>query len=452
MALGEESRFLAFGKQTMRQTVGASLCIVLFAVDAVAQTAELNWTHWRGPNANGTAAASARPPIHWDMTTNVRWSATLPGEGSSTPIVWNDQIFILSAEATQRKSEKPPVMNEASKTIPPDVYYRFWITSIDRATGKTHWQKLATEQVPHAGKHTTHTYAAGSPTTDGERLYASFGSQGIYCYSLGGELVWQVDLGDMTTRYGWGEAVTPVLAGDLLIVNWDQEQGSFITALDKRTGKEIWKVDRPKEVTSWNTPLVVEHVGRQLIVVNGTDRVRAYDSKSGAELWSCGGQTVNAIPSPVRFEDTVICMSGYRAALAVAIPIDAKGDITATSQIRWKIEQGTPYVPSPALSGRRLYFTGINADILSCVDAETGKSIADRKRLSGVASLYSSPLVAGGHVYFVGREGTTVVIKDSDSLETVAVNKLSGTMDASPVAVGSDLLLRSWGALYCIGE
>jgi outer membrane protein assembly factor BamB len=144
-------------------------------------------------------------------------------------------------------------------------------------------------------------------------------------------------------------------------------------------------------------------------------------------------------------------MSGYRGSLAVSIPIDSKGDITGGSQTRWKIEQGTPYVPSPAVSGSRLYFTGINADILSCVDAKTGKPIAERKRLSGVASLYASPLVAAGHVFFLGREGTTVVIKDDESLETVAVNKLSGTFDASPVAIGDDLLLRSWDTVYCIG-
>ena len=457
MGSAEEAReHFAIKEQIMPRIVWAFSCVMLFAGDASAQisgsNSELYWAQWRGPNANGTAANSARPPTKWDLSTNVRWSVKLPGEGSSTPIVWQDQIFLLSAEATTRKTETPPVADETSKTVPPDVYYRFWVTSIDRGTGKTRWQRLATEQVPHAGKHQTNTYAAGSPTTDGERLYVSFGSQGIYCYSLDGELIWQSDLGNMTTRFGWGEAVTPVLAGDLLIVNWDHEVGSFITALDARTGKEVWKVDRAKEVTSWNTPLVVENNGRQLLVVNGTDRARAYDAKSGKELWSCGGQTVNAIPCPVRFEDTVICMSGYRGSLAVAIPIDSQGDISGSSQTRWKIEQGTPYVPSPALSGTRLYFTGINADILTCLDARTGKPLAERKRLSGVVSLYSSPLVAGGHVYFVGREGTTVVIKDDESLETVAVNKLSGTIDASPVAVGNDLLLRSWDTLYCIGE
>lgn len=411
-----------------------------------------NWPHWRGPTADGRADASAHPPTHWDAKKNIRWTAELPGEGSATPVVWGDQVFVLSAEATDRKPEKPPVADDADKTTPPGVYYRFIVTSIDRNTGKVRWQKIATEQVPHEGKHQTHTYAAGSPTTDGERLYASFGSRGIYAYTLDGQLLWQVDLGDMQTRLGWGEAVTPVLAGDKLIVNWDQEGGSFITALDKRTGKQIWKVDRPQESTSWNTPLVTDFGGRTLVIANGTHRVKAYDAATGEELWQCGGQTVNAIPSPVRFEDTVIAVSGFRGAAAIAIPLDSQGDVTDSPRLRWKIDQRTPYVPSPALSGDRLYFTSANSDILSCIDARTGKSLAAPKRLSGVKSLYSSPLIAGGHVYFAGREGTTVVIKDDASLETVAENSLGEPIDASPVAVGDQLFLRGWTKLFCIAE
>lgn len=410
-----------------------------------------DWTHWRGPTVNGRAADDARPPVRWDKQTNVAWEAPLPGEGSSTPIIFGDQIFVLSAQATNRKSETPTVADASAKTSPPDVYHRFIVTCIDRISGKMKWQKVATEQVPHEGKHQTHTYAASSPTTDGERLYASFASRGIFCYSLSGDPIWQVDLGDMRTRLGWGEAVTPVLAGNKLIVNWDQEKGSFIAALDKLTGKQLWRVER-NELTSWNTPLVVQDGGRELIVVNGTERVRAYDSNSGEEVWQCGGQTVNAIPSPLRFEDTVICMSGYRGASAMAIPIQSKGDITDSKSIRWRVGQGTPYVPSAALSGHRLLFTGSNADILTCVDAKTGKTLVDRKRLSGVKSLYSSPLVAGGHIYFCGREGTTVVLKDDETLETVAVNTLEGTMDASPVAIGKQLFLRSWNKLYCLSE
>lgn len=411
-----------------------------------------DWPHWRGPTNDGRAAADARPPLTWDASTHLSWVTPLPGNGTSTPIISGGQIFLLSAEATDRKPDTPTVTDERSKTEPPNRYYRFVVTSIDRKSGKLRWQHMATEQVPHEGHHDTHTDAAGSPTTDGERLYASFGSRGIFCYSLSGDLLWQRDLGDMRTRFGWGEAVTPSLAGDLLIVNWDQEENSFITALNKHTGQEVWKVDRPGEVTSWNTPLVTDFNGRQMVIVNGTERARAYEAKTGTEIWACGGQTINAIPSAVRFEDSVICMSGYRTAAAYAIPLSAMGDITGQSEVLWHHARGTPYVPSPALSGHRLFFTAGNTDVLTCLDARTGLVLADRQRLSGVGNLYASPLVANGHIYFTGRDGTTVVLKDNDSLEVVAVNSLNDAIDASPVAVDDQLFLRSWTKLYCFAD
>ncbi|MFO1065482.1 MAG: PQQ-binding-like beta-propeller repeat protein [Pirellulales bacterium] len=410
------------------------------------------WPSWRGPNFNGAAASSAHPPVIWDAQTNVKWSSPIPGEGSSTPVVWGDQIFVLSAEATDRKRETPAEADPQDKTTPPDVYYKFIVTSLDRGTGKVRWQHVATEQVPHEGKHQTHTYAAASPVTDGKLLYASFSSRGIFAYTLDGDLRWQVDLGDMQTRFGWGEAVTPAIADDKLIVNWDQEKGSFITALDAATGQQLWRVERPEEATSWNTPLVVKADGRTLVIVNGTHRVKAYDAADGREVWSCGGQTVNAIPTPLQYKDTAIALSGYRAAAGFAIPLDSSGDVTGSSTLRWKVDQGTPYVPSPALSGDRLYFTQANTDVLTVINAATGKQIGERKRLSGVGSLYASPLIAGGHVYFTGREGTTVVIKDDDTLATVSSNALGEPVDASPIAIDNQLFLRTWTKVYCIAE
>ena len=411
-----------------------------------------NWTQWRGPTADGVASSKAKPPLRWDNKTNVKWVASLPGNGSATPIVLGDQVFVVAAEKTSQKSPEPVTNDERAKTTPDAFVYRFLVTSIDRETGKLNWQKTATEQVPHEGLHETNTYAAGSPTTDGERLYVSFGSRGIFCYSLQGELIWLVDLGDMRTRFGWGEAVTPVLAGELLIVNWDQEEGSFIIALDKRSGKQVWKVDRPGEVTSWNTPFATVFNGKSMVIVNGTNRVRAYDAQTGEQLWACGGQTTNAIPSPIRFENNAICMSGYRAACANAIPLDSLGDITDKGSVKWNVSKGTPYVPSPLISGTRLFFTAGNSDVLSCVDVRTGNVLFDRRRLSGVGSLYSSPVVANGHIYFTGRDGTTVVLKDNENLDVVSVNPLGDAIDASPVAVDNQLFLRSWTKLYCLQE
>lgn len=249
-----------------------------------------------------------------------------------------------------------------------------------------------------------------------------------------------------------GEAITPTLTDDSLIINWDQEEGSFIAALDKLTGQIRWKVDRAGEVTSWNTPFVTTYEGKQQVVVNGTGSVKSYDASDGTVLWECGGQTVNAIPSPIRFRDSVICTSGYRGALACSIPLNSRGDVTTSETIGWKVNQSTPYVPSPILSNTRLLFTAGNANLLSCIDANNGTSLLERTRLPGIRTMYASPILANGHFYFTSREGTTVVVKDNENLEVVATNELEDVIDASPVAVDNQLFVRSWNKLYCIEQ
>jgi outer membrane protein assembly factor BamB len=411
-----------------------------------------NWHQWRGPEANGTAP-HGDPPVTWDEDHHVKWKAALPGSGSATPVVWGDRVFVLAAIKTDRvatDSELPrPDPGFEKKTAAPRNFYRFVVLCFDRATGKLRWQRAATEQVPHEGHHPTHSYAAGSPTTDGRFLYASFGSRGLYCYDLDGNLRWQRDFGRMNTRLGWGEAVTPVVYGDAQVVNWDQEAGSFITCLDARTGRTRWKVDRD-EKTSWNTPLVVEHGGRTQIIVNGTNRVRGYDLETGKVLWQCGGMTVNAIPSTVAGGGVVYCMSGYRGAAAVAVPLDATGDLTGSDRVLWRYDRGTPYVPSPLLVGDRLWFTQANSALLTCLDARTGKAVLDRERLPGLGTLYASPVAAAGRIYLVDREGTCLVLRQTDRLEILATNRLNDPVDASPVVVGRQLFLRGAKYLYCI--
>ncbi|GDX91263.1 hypothetical protein LBMAG46_12690 [Planctomycetia bacterium] len=438
-----------------RQTLLTAFCAATVAQYANARNPEdasQNWHQWRGPFSNGSAAPAATPPIQLDPKAPGCWSLELPGEGASTPIIWQNQVFTLSAERTDRSAETPVQPHPDAKTQPPNMYYRFIVTSADRQTGKINWQKIAIEQVPHEGKHTTHTYAAASPTTDGERLYVSFGSRGLFCYSMSGQLIWQKDPGDMRTRFGWGEAVTPALADDLLIVNWDAEEGSFIMALRSDSGEEVWRQERPDEKTSWNTPLITRQDGRTIAVVNGSGKARAYSVADGTVLWECGGQTTNAIPSPLQFEELAICMSGYRSAASFAIPLNSSGDISGTAKIRWSFPEGTPYVPSPTLSGNRLYFTGNTGDILTVLDAATGKPLLQKKRLSGVGNCYASPLAAGGHIYITGREGTTVVLQDKPPFEVVASSSLEGNFDASPVAVGNQLFLRSWNTLYSFSK
>jgi outer membrane protein assembly factor BamB len=337
------------------------------------------------------------------------------------------------------------------KPMPPKNFYQFVVLCFDRQAGKKRWESIAAERVPHEGHHESHSYAAGSPTTDGKFLYVSFGSFGTYCYDLDGNLKWSRDLGPLHTRLGWGEAVTPVIAGDSLLINYDQEADSALYCLDAATGRDRWVAKRD-EKTSWNTPLIVAHGGRTHVITSGTTRIRSHDLADGRVIWECGGMTVNPIPSAVKYGDSVVCMSGYSGAMAVSVPLSSSGDLGTSGKVNWRHSTGTPYVPSPALVGDRLYFTAVNSALLTVLDAATGKAIYERERLPQAKSFYGSPISAAGRVYLTDQSGTTVVLKAADSFEVLSINKLNDKVDASPVAVGKQLFLRSHGALYCIEE
>jgi outer membrane protein assembly factor BamB len=413
-----------------------------------------NWHQWRGPDANGFAA-KADPPVKWDERTNIRWKADLPGKGSSTPIIWGGRVFALAAVKTDReaKPDELPRIDPKfqTKTEAPRHFYRFLVLCFDRSSGRKLWEKQAAEMVPHEGHHQSHSYCAGSPTTDGRYLYASFGSFGTYCYDFDGKLIWGRDLGRMHTRLGWGEAVTPVVHGDSLLLNFDQEANSILYCLDPATGKTKWEAKRD-ERTSWNTPLVADYAGKTQVIVNGTSRIRSHDLATGEVLWSCGGMTTNAIPSPVRVGDAVVAMSGYGPGQAVSIPLDSHGDLGTDGKVNWRHKGGTPYVPSPLLVNNRLWFTQMNDNLLTVLDARTAKALIDQERLPQVRSFYASPLAAAGRVYFVDRNGSALVLKAADEIEVLSVNKLDDAIDASPAAVGKQLFLRGEKHLYCIEE
>lgn len=408
---------------------------------------DANWHQWRGPRGNGTAPA-ADPPVTWSETENIRWKVAIPGESNATPIVWKDRIYVVSAVKTGRPGQKAAA-DSTAKTVPPEELYEFTVSCLDRSTGRTVWSRVARESVPREGRHDTNSYASASPVTDGKHLWVSFGSQGIYGFDLDGNRLWDRDLGEMRTRYGWGEGASPALHGDTLVVNWDAEENCFIVALDALTGEERWRQSRD-EVTSWGTPTIVEHGGVSQVIVNGTRRVRSYDFKTGEVLWECGGQTTNAIPTPIVDGDSVYVTSGFQGSALMALPLGARGDITGSGSVLWSLGKGTPYVPSPVLVDRRLYFTAQNNGVLTCVDADSGKILFGPERIPGVSSLYASPLAAAGRIYFVARDGATTVIEAGATLNVLATNKLDEEIDSSPVAVGRQLFLRGDQHLYCI--
>ncbi|MDZ4685790.1 MAG: PQQ-binding-like beta-propeller repeat protein [Planctomycetaceae bacterium] len=416
------------------------------------RAADENWPQWRGPLGTG-AAPQADPPVEWSETKNVRWKTALPGKGHSTPIVWGDRIFLTTAVPMGEKL--PPKHSTAPGThdgVPVTQRHEFVVLAVNRRDGKILWQKSVHQKLPHEGGHYTGSLASNSALTDGEHVFAFFGSHGLYCLGMNGELKWQKQFGEMQTKHGHGESASPVLHGDLVFVNWDHDGPCFVAAFDKRTGQQRWKVERDEE-TSWSSPIVVENDGQPMLIVAGTNRVRAYAPATGTVLWECGGLSSNIVATPVAAEGMLFAGSSYEKKAFLAIRLDrAKGDITGSDRIAWTRSRGTPYVPSPLLYGDALYFLTHYQGILSRVDAVTGADKPGAIRLGSMGNIYASPVAGGGRVYVTDLDGKTIVMSHDDQPKVLAINILDEEFAASAALVGRELFLRGKKHLYCIAE
>ena len=414
-----------------------------------ADDGEKFWGQWRGPHATGVSP-HADPPTEWSETKNVRWKVEVPGRGSGSPVVWGDRIFLLSAVP---KSAEPTAAHEPRGGVRPRDVHRFAVLAIDRKTGRTIWEQTAREAVPTEATHQDNgTWASSSAVTDGEHVIASFESQGIYAYDMSGKPVWQKDLGDKRMRNEFGEGSTPALHGRFLVIVWDHQGESFIVALDKRTGEEIWRVKR-EEIDTWATPLVVEQGGAPQVVTAGMHRLRSYDLETGKVIWETAGVTMNPIPSPVAGNGLVFVTSGFRGNSLKAIRLaDAKGEFSGPPALAWSLDRDTPYVPSPLLYDGILYFLKTNSGLLTAVDAASGKAHYAVQRIEGVPNVFASPVGAAGRVYVVGREGTTAVIRQGPKYEVVGTNTLDDHFDASPALVDKEMFLRGYRYLYCVAQ
>lgn len=441
---------------THRPSLLVAMCVALASPlrandGAVPSTARRFWPAWRGPLATGVAP-QASPPVRWGERRNVRWRVALPGRGHSTPIVWEDHVFVTCAiphgERLEPRAETAP---GAHDNAPVTHRQLFVVLALRRSDGRLAWERTVHEGLPHEGGHVSGTFASASPVTDGERVLAFFGSRGLYCLDLDGKLTWSVDLGDMQTKHGHGEGASPVLHGDTVVVNWDHEGQSFVVALDKRTGAERWRRARD-EVTSWATPVVVEHGGDTQLVVSGTGRVRGYDLATGDLVWQCGGLSGNVVASPVSAGGMVFAGSSYDTQAMLALRIEgAHGDITHSEHVVWTRHRRTPYVPSPLLYGDTLYFLRHYQGILYAVEASSGRERSTPLRLPGIRNVYASPVGAAGRVYVTDRSGTTVVVRHGDDPEVLAINRLDDSVSASAAVVDSEIYLRGERFLWCLG-
>ena len=435
-----------------RVYLAAFIVLVPFAaIPAAQQTDAMRfWPQWRGPHATGVSS-TANPPLEWSETKNVKWKVEIPGRGSSSPIVWGDRVFVLTAVPVGVQGD---AQHAPRGGLRPRGVHRFLVLALDRRTGRTLWERVATEQEPHEAGHTDNsTWASSSPITDGQTLFAYFESFGIYAYTMDGTLLWKKDLGDKRMRNQFGEGSTPAMYGNTLVIVWDHLNGaSFVTALDKRDGRELWRVAR-EEIDTWATPLIIEVNGRPQVIVPAMRRNRAYDLADGHVVWESDGLTMNPIPSPVYDDGMVFLMSGFQGNDLKAIRVaDAKGNIDGTTAIVWTLDRDTPYVPSPVLTDGILYFLKTNSGILSAFDAKSGTPHFQNQRLDGVPNVFASPVAARGRVYFPGREGTTLVIRSGPTFHVLAKNTLDDGFDASPALVDNEIFLRGNKSLYCISE
>ncbi len=412
-----------------------------------------DWPQWRGPLATGVSP-TAQPPITWSETNHVRWKVALPGLAHSSPIVTGNWVYTLTAEpfgeAQAAVFDSAPGVHDS---VPVTHRYRYSVLALDRRTGRIVWQKAVREAWPHEGGHTTGSPESHSPVSDGERVYANFGSRGLFCLSTNGTVLWEANLGRMQTLHAHGEGSSPVLSGDTLIVNWDHEGGSFLHAFDKFSGKLRWKIPRD-EPTSWSTPLVIDDKGPAQIIVSATKRIRSYTLDTGALLWECAGLTENVVASPVYHEGIVIAGNSYARQAMLGIRLaGARGDITATDQVLWRLNRSTPYVASPLLYEHTLYFLRHNQNVLSRLDPATGEPRGEPLRLNAIKDyIFASPVGAAGRIYVTGRDGVTVVLRQDAQNQALAANPLDDSFSASAALAGRELYLRGEKFLYCLAE
>lgn len=443
----------------MKRLIAIAVVLLLCALfgaslSVTSSMAEDHWPQWRGPFFNGMARGGA--PTEWSDAKNIKWKTPIAGRGFSTPVVWGDKLFLTTAVPTGKFDASVADAAGQRRTNPnggsgEGQEHKFILLCLDRKTGKVLWEQTAKTAIPHEGYHRAYgSFASASPVTDGQFVYVSFGSRGIYSYDLNGKLSWQKDLGvKMHMRNQFGEGSAPVLAGDALIVNFDQESGSFIVALDKRSGKELWRTSR-SEVSTWANPLLVEHKGRRQLVVAATGKTRAYDPANGKMIWEAAGLGLNAIPAPVWLEDLVYVMTGHRDPRLMAIRLGREGDLTGTDAIVWSQTRGTSYTPSPVLHEGRFYALTDNA-MLSCFDAATGKPFYHQQRLPQADNFKASPVGADGKLYLAAESGAVYVVKMGEKFEVLATNMLEDEFFvASPVIVGGEIFLRGKNQMFCI--
>jgi outer membrane protein assembly factor BamB len=422
-----------------------------------------DWPQWRGPSGTGTTAETGLP-VKWSATENVAWKAPIGGLGVSTPIVVGDRVFVTSqlGSGVRREGNHPRLvqggnaadqgeraLGGARAAALASDKTTFLVEAFHRSDGRRLWQHRVEAQGQLAGVHDKHNLASPSPVSDGQMVYAWFGTGQIVALDMNGKVVWQRHLGTEVSPFDviWGHSSSPTLYGDTIILLCDHEPASYLLALDKRTGKQVWKAERGKGRMSYSTPLVVETPTGPELIVNSSERVDGYDPRNGTLLWFTGGTNRFPIPMPV-FHNGVIYMSrGYRSSPYMAIRPGGRGDITK-SHVVWESATGAPYISSLVFHEGLIYMaTDVGA--VTVVEAESGQRVS-QQRIEGVFS--ASPVAADGKVYFVSENGETIVMQAGRTPSVLARNDLGERAIASPAISNGQIFIRTDDHVFAIGQ
>jgi outer membrane protein assembly factor BamB len=440
---------------------GPALAIILPLLAAPAgwaadPSADAVWPGWRGANGQGVATAAGLP-AEWSESKNIAWKTEIPGRGHSSPVVWDQTIFLTTAVEGEVVAGAKAVehMDEGKQFVHPEAVgadhkHKFEVLAVDAKTGKVLWEKVAYEGTPYDSRHRKASFASPTPVTDGQRVYAFFGSEGLYAYDFKGNLEWKAAVGGIATM-GVGNGTSPVLHGGLVILLCDEDSGdkSFIAAYDAKTGKEAWRVARKIQV-SWATPVVLRAGDRDELITAGNEWLIAYDPATGKELWRAKGLDSNAVPSPVVGKDVVVITSGYPAKKAIAIKPGGSGDITGTDRVLWTYDKGTAYVPSPILYGDYVYLV-TDKGLMTCLDAKTGAVKYEGGRVPVPATFMASPVAFDGKILLPSQDGDTFVIKAGPAYEVIRTNSLGEPISASPAMANGRIYIRGDRHLFAIG-
>jgi outer membrane protein assembly factor BamB len=419
-------------------------------------SAQTNWPQWRGTDGSGISSET-NLPTEWSESKNIRWKASIPGRGHSSPIVWGSKVFITTsiegpiipgAEAVRHVRRGQEYRHPDS--VGADHGYTMKLLCLDLESGKVKWERTVYEGRVYDNRHRKNTYASATPATDGQFIYLSFEAEGLYCYDFEGKRIWKTSLGKIA-KGGMGPGTSPVIYKDLVILQCDQEygEGSFIAAVEKKTGKEVWRTPRDQR-RSWATPLLVRFGDRTELVTSGPAKIIAYDPATGKELWSAPGVVSNPIPSPVASKDLVFVSAGSDAKIAFAIRLGGLGDLTNSANLVWRYDKGTAYVPSPILYNDYLYLM-TDAGAVTCLEAVTGK-VVYQARMPVAAKFTASPVAFDGKIMLVSEDGDTFILKAGPTPEVLNANALGEPIYASPAIASGNIMIRGESNLYCISN